>query len=142
MAEAKQEETDTARATIAEYEFSEGENEHFAALGWSMRYAGLGWFLTCLVLVLLLVESLETLQGASGLFSILSTAFAALFLIMMGFSSLRASGYIFRLVRTEGHDISHLLSGLDHLRRLFSLQTILAMVLAVAGISVLAWLRL
>ena len=56
MAEAKQEQNDTPSAAIAEYEFSEGENEHFAALGWSMRYAGLGWFLTCLVLVLLLVS--------------------------------------------------------------------------------------
>lgn len=142
MAEAEQASSESVEGSVTEYEFSESENKHFAALGWSMRYAGLGWFLACMVLILLLVESLEALQGASGFVSIVASALAALFLIMMGFSSFRASGYIFMLVRTEGHDISHLVRGLDHLRRIFSLQTVLAMVLAVAGISLLAWLRL
>ncbi len=126
----------------SEYEFTVAENEVFMELGSAMRYCAGAWLLLCLVTVLLLLRSTETLEGVTGLLAVTATAFAVVTLTAMAWWTWGAAGNVFLLVRTEGRDITHLMRGLRKLRKLFWLQVLLIIIFAVTGINILAWFTL
>ena len=86
----------------SEYEFTAAENEVFMELGSAMRYCAFAWLLLCLVTVLLLLRSTETLEGVTGLLAVTATAFAVVTLTAMAWWTWGAAGNILLLVGPRG----------------------------------------
>lgn len=105
------------------YEFSARENRVLANLASSMQFVGLFG-----VAIGVLVVVSGFLSGTP--WPILSGAFYA----VLGLWTHRA-GVSFRdVVKTEGHDIGHLMQGIDDLRKLFNVQywiCLLALLIAI-----------
>ena len=125
-----------------EYEFNASQNEVFSELGLTMRYGALAWMTLALVVALMFVQMMDDLETVNLGLAILVTATSVVTLLSMGWWTWGAAGSVYLVVRTEGRDITHLMRGVKHLRRLFWVQVWLLLIMAVAGVGTLAMLTL
>jgi hypothetical protein len=121
-----------SRTAERQYEFKPQENKIIGELAGKMHFVGL--FLLAVGLLVIAIGVVPKDHGV-GLHvgPIISGALTAL----VGLWTQRASVSLKSVVYTEGNDISHLISALEDLRKLYSLQfwlLILALVLAVLGV--------
>jgi hypothetical protein len=121
-----------SRAAEKQYEFKPQENKIIGELAGKMHFVGL--FLLAigvLVIAIGVVPIHHRVEFHVG--PIISGSLTAL----VGLWTQRASVSLKSVVYTEGKDISHLISALEDLRKLYSLQfwlLIIALVLAVMGL--------
>lgn len=126
----------------SEYEFSSSQNEVFSELGLAMRYGALAWMTLALVVALIFLQTMGDLETVNFGLAILVTATSVVTLLAMSWWTWGAAGSVSLVVRTEGRDITHLMRGVKHLRRLFWVQVWLLLIMAVAGVGTLAMLTL
>jgi hypothetical protein len=114
----------SSRTAEKQYEFKPQENKVIGELAGKMHFVGL--FLLAIGIVVILIG--VVVQHHYG--PIIAGALIAL----VGLWTQRASASLKSVVYTEGQDISHLLSALEDLRKLYSLQfwlLVLALFIAV-----------
>jgi hypothetical protein len=112
------------------YEFGPQENLTLVQLAKRMKAVGV---------FLIVVGGLTVLQGMSDLVfggSYLYSVILAVIYILMGIWTFKAGNSFDRVVKTEGHDIGHLMQAVASLLNLYSLQFWLLIILVVLTVVV------
>lgn len=104
-----------------EFEFGAAENQVFAGLAGSMRFVSAG-SVGLSVLLLLSALALAWVGGVRALPFALGQAVAAAVMIITGVWLRGAARSMESIVTTEGGDVSHLMTAMRGLARMFSLQ--------------------
>jgi hypothetical protein len=121
-----------SRTAERQYEFKPQENKIIGELAGKMHFVGLFLLAIGLLVIAIGVVPMDH-RVVFHVGPIISGALTAL----VGLWTQRASVSLKSVVYTEGNDISHLISALEDLRKLYSLQfwlLILALVLACLGL--------
>ena len=129
----------SAKRGPSEYEFSDRQNELVGALAGKMSFVGtmmivFGILLDLGGLVSILLLHLAPTSGAA-----LTNVIAGAALLCVGFWTRGAAVHFQRIVDTEGSDVSNLMTALEELFRIYSLQRVLFLftsVLAVLAIVI------
>jgi hypothetical protein len=108
----------------AQYEFTEQQNGTIERLAKGMKFMGIFWIIaggfTYLgAVVNVIAKQIDNAVGAAGI---------ATFLLFLGLKCLSGAGSFFKVVRTQGNDITNLMAALEQLRRFFLQWTIFAIV--------------
>jgi hypothetical protein len=98
------------------YEFSREQNDAVSLLAQRMRVVGV---LLLLVGILVTGETILLLRFGQGTVVGIAVAVA---LGLIGYWSIRAAREFFRIVTTQGADLSHMMTGLREIRKLYDLQ--------------------
>jgi hypothetical protein len=110
-----------------QYEFKEAENKIIGELAAKMHFVGL--FMLAMGLLVIAIGAVVVVHYGPIVSGVLAC--------LIGLWTQRASMSFRNVVNTEGRDISHLISALDDLRKLYSLQfwlLILGVALALLGL--------
>lgn len=116
-----------------QYEFSPEQNSILLDLANKMKYVA--YFELALGVVYLITV-------ASGMFQNLGSGLVQ---IILGYLTLNASKFFLQIVQTEGNDISHLMSAMLELKKLYAIQfwmnvalIVIVVVGAIVGVAYLA----
>lgn len=123
-----------AASTAREFEFGSAENEVFTSLAASMRFVSGGSVALAAVLLLSAV-ALAASGGVRALPFALGQSVAAAVLIITGLWLRAASRSVDAIVRTEGSDVSHLMTAMGGLARMFSLQRTVFLAAFAVGVA-------
>jgi|SoiMethySBSTD1v2_1073268.scaffolds.fasta_scaffold403204_3 hypothetical protein len=132
--------------TTAGYEFSAEENAVFQRLVKNMSRAGVVAVLASLVLLAYhIVDYLGVSAGTAGSVAVTYLDYAAwgvisLIGIFIGVALVRATAAFTAVIRTQGNDVAHLMSGLGRLADIFGTivwAAVLALILLVVSFALL-----
>ena len=116
-------------APPGEYEFSEPDKEHLAALAASTSFVGV-----CVMLLGLMSGTFAMAAGYGGFAAIGAGLVAgAAVCLPLGWWATSAGRSLSALVRTRGRDIKHLMEAVAQLRRLFGFARVFIIVYALAA---------
>lgn len=115
---------------VQEYEFSSSQNQLIGDLGQKMNFVGI---LMIVGAVLALISGVITLfaGAARGTFDF-SAIIQGVFLLLTGIWTRNAAQAFKRVVNTTGADIENMLGALGELRKLYTLQYWLIMIMLIA----------
>lgn len=115
---------------VQEYEFSGSQNQLIGDLGQKMNFVGI---LMIVGAVLALISGVITLfaGAARGMFDF-SAIIQGVFLLLTGIWTRNAAQAFKRVVNTTGADIENMLGALGELRKLYTLQYWLIMIMLIA----------
>lgn len=113
---------DSARAAGREYEFDETQNKTIAGLANEIRWVAAPLFIVGLLYLIVTVASLvQHIREPGMVGAALFLGLVTLFFLALG-GWLRKSAKAFAsAANTQGNDIRNLMTGLEHLRKTFSL---------------------
>jgi len=120
--------------STSEFEFTEPQNEVMGDLAGKMKFVGT---LLMVLGVLVVLTGIGTMfvDGAAGVLNII----VGVVYLLLGWWTRAASASFQEVVDTEGQDITNLMAALGELRRLYSLQYwifLILLVMVVIGIVV------
>jgi len=122
--EATQDDALPPGAAEGRYEFNSAQNELIRRLAGSIRFAGIVTLISGMLLLAagiyawMLAAQHQSANFGSGY----SAMVPAAYLIAFGWLLIASAGHFGNVVETKGHDIAHLMSALERLRRAFNLQ--------------------
>ena len=114
------------------YEFNEAQNMTFGVLASRMKFLGI---LNLVFAVLIGLFSVYALFNDSPLTIVVAGPQVAM-LVVLGLWMMNASSSFRMIVDTRGHDVTHLMTAMDALRKLYNLQfwlTIAVLIVFVIG---------
>jgi hypothetical protein len=113
----------------AEYEFTAVENETIGDLASKMRFVGLMGAILGVLLLLAGIAGIVFGGRAGG--SSAGTVVQGFLSLLVGIWTRSAAAGFQRIVDTQGHDIANLMSALGELRRIYTLQRVLYVVVII-----------
>ena len=117
-----------------EYEFSDKQNELVGALAAKMAFVGTTMIVFGILLDLGALVSIVALHLAPTSGAALTNVIAGAALFCVGFWTRGASVHFQRIVDTEGSDVSNLMTALEELFRIYSLQRVLFLFTSVLAV--------
>lgn len=118
--------------TTSNYEFNESQNELFADLAKKMNFVGILMLVGGIIsLILGIVVIINVIVNGAPLNGSLNSIIQGVFLIFVGTWTRKASMAFSRIVKTTNSDIENLMIAMGELRKLYTLQYILAIITVV-----------
>jgi hypothetical protein len=114
----------TQPSEAAQYEFNEPQNKTIQKLAQGMKFMGIFWVIAGGFTFLGVIANVVAHQIGNAV----GTAAIATFILFLGVRCLSGSGSFFKVVRTQGNDITNLMDALEQLRRFFLMWTIFAII--------------
>jgi hypothetical protein len=116
-----------SKKDVESFEFTDIHNLVFDVLARRMKLASFVFFALALSCAVFAVRAGVVYNTYNALIGVVATIISA----AMGLWTMRAAGRVGLIVSTEGDDLSHLMTAVQELRKLFTVQALLVAVVVV-----------